>query len=140
VLDSAVSGTVAGGLLRALKSGPRAAVPGAITVGTICTLLQLGYNEVGIQRLKFISRGQNSEAVSRSTVMPQAKIDAEASEDTAEQPSPWKEKVLSIMGVRKVSEEEYLERLKVQRKHHLIRIQQLEQKLEEERKTKEGGE
>ncbi|KAF9447262.1 hypothetical protein P691DRAFT_654045, partial [Macrolepiota fuliginosa MF-IS2] len=114
VLDSAVSGAATGALLRGWKSGPRAVLPGAITVGTVCTLLQLGYNEFGIQRLKYVSRQHTSETDPQTTPIPQTII-------------------LSLMGVRKVSEDEYLARLRLQREHYLLKIKELERKVEEEK-------
>lgn len=160
MLDSAVSGAATGGLLRGWKctcipmslfvglkaesrciAGPKAALPGAITVGAICTLLQLGYNEFGVQRLQYISRQHAPEAGSHLNAIPQTGVNTKALESaSAEQPLSWKAKILSLMGVRRMSEEEYLERLKLQRDSHLMRIRELERKLEEEKKAKENVE
>lgn len=118
-------------------AGPKAVLPGAITVGVIATLLQLGYNEIGVQRLKYISRQHTAEPEPRSVVVASTPATYQEAPETTliEDPRSWKARILSLMGVRKMSEEEYLKRLKLQREHHLVRIKELEQKLEEERKA-----
>jgi len=45
-----------------------------------------------------------------------------------------KTRVLSLLGVQRLTEDEYLQRLKIQRDHYLLQIAKLEQKLEEEEK------
>ncbi|KAJ3567719.1 hypothetical protein NP233_g6179 [Leucocoprinus birnbaumii] len=141
LLDTALSGVTVGGIVRGLRSGPKAAVSGAITVGVAATLLQLGYNEVQVQRLKMISR-RRSMTPSPVSAEPQPVFTPAASEPVApleQESTSWKAKALSILGVKRLSEDEYLERLKLQREHHLLRIAELERKLEEEEREKENG-
>lgn len=144
VLDSALSGMAAGGLLRGLRSGPKAAVSGAITVGAAATLLQLGFNEFTVQRLKLISRQRSPEGGIISTT-PQSGLTLRSplaieqgptpggSPTPEQEPTSWKTKALSLLGIKKLSEDEYLQRLKLQRENHLLRIAELERKLEEEK-------
>lgn len=121
-LDTGISGVLAGGILRGWKSGPRAVLPGALTAGAICTGLQLAYNELGILRLKYISRHANH---SHSTPPPTPTV------------VPMLERILISFGMQPISDEEYLRKLKNTRDKHLKRIEQLEQQLEAEKTTEQ---
>ncbi|KAH0583535.1 hypothetical protein H2248_009162 [Termitomyces sp. 'cryptogamus'] len=120
-LDSGLSGAIAGGVLRGWKSGPRAILPGMLTIGAVCTLLQLAYNEATVSRLRYISG---------------LKVKAPANEAPAA-PAPRSktasERFLTLIGVHQVTEEEYLEKMKATRDRHLRRIAELEQQLATEK-------
>jgi hypothetical protein len=92
----------------------------SVYVGAVCMLLQLGYNELGVQRLKYLSR---------SNSMPTSTLPTSVSSNNS---SSWKVKALGLIGVRHLSDEEYLERLKLQREQYIKRIKELEKKREEE--------
>lgn len=103
----------------------------------MCTLLQWCFNEFDIFRIRYVST--NPAAPSQHTI--HGSVDAgqsllaELSTPAAMQPtsvesptshSPM-DRILSMLGVR-VSDEKYLERLKMERESHLRRIAELEGK------------
>ncbi|GLB34659.1 hypothetical protein LshimejAT787_0202240 [Lyophyllum shimeji] len=120
-LDSGLSGALTGGVLRGWKSGRKAVVPGALTVGALCTLLQLAYNEAGVIRLRYIS-GLNEPARATSSTSPSKSLG---------------ERFLGLFGVRQVTDEQYLVKLKATRDAHLTRIAELEQQLATEKQKAE---
>ncbi|KAF9469369.1 hypothetical protein BDZ94DRAFT_1182175 [Collybia nuda] len=126
-LDSGISGFAAGGLLRGWKSGPKAILPGALTAGAICTLLQMAYNELGVTRLKYISRLNKEDPISKidvpsiSTPIPQGGAKS------------FSEKVLTLVGLQPISDDEHLAKMKIKRETYLKRIAELEAQLEVER-------
>ncbi|KAG6820854.1 hypothetical protein H0H93_010681 [Arthromyces matolae] len=122
-LDSGLSGAIAGGVLRGWKSGPRAILPGALSIGAVCTLLQLAYNEATISRLRYISGLQGKNAPEHKT-----------SEATPAKPAL--QRFLNLIGVTQVTEEQYLEKMKVKRDGYLKRIAELEQQLATEEAEK----
>jgi len=112
VPDTVISGTFTGGVLSAWKLGPRRAFPGAITAGLVCGLLHLSMNEVKIQRVKYVSRQQQSLATQPEVV----EVPKE----------PWPQRMLSALGFEKVTDEQYLQKLIKQRDAQLARIEELE--------------
>ncbi|KAG6861542.1 hypothetical protein C0995_015275 [Termitomyces sp. Mi166 len=125
-LDSGLSGAIAGGALRGWKSGPRAILPGMLTIGAVCTLLQLVYNEASVSRLRYISG---------------LKVKAPANEAPATPAIRTKtasERFLTLIGIHQVTEEEYLEKMKATRDSHLRRIAELEQQLAAEKAQEES--
>ncbi|EKM82431.1 hypothetical protein AGABI1DRAFT_124899 [Agaricus bisporus var. burnettii JB137-S8] len=126
LLDSAVSGAITGGILKGIKTGTKGILERSAYVGAVCMFLQLAYNEFGIQRLKYISRSNSMETPTLPTT-------GEPSEDSRS----WKEKALGLIGVRRMSSEEYLERMKLQREQYIKRIKELEREREEERNAAE---
>ncbi|KAF4608603.1 hypothetical protein EYR40_000949 [Pleurotus pulmonarius] len=117
LLDSAVSGALTAGSLRALKTGPKGILSGALAGATVCALLQYGYNEIGVQRLKYITRPQSS----------QSKAAAPVDDNTS-----VFERVLSSLGIDRVPDDKYLIMLKDRREKRLRRIQELEAQIAEE--------
>lgn len=106
-------------------------VPGLTTGALMCTLLQWCFNEFNIFRIRYVSA--NSAAPSQDTI--HGSSDAKQSLSEAMQPtsvesptlhSPM-QRILSMFGQR-VSDEKYLERLKMERDYHLRRIAELEEK------------
>ncbi|KAF9558001.1 hypothetical protein CPC08DRAFT_667974 [Agrocybe pediades] len=124
LLDNGTSGALVAGILRAVRSGGQGVIPGMLVAGTACTILQYGYNEMSIARLKYLSKQR--EDISLPTV-----------EQTG--PSkPWSERLLALVGVRVLSDEEYLEKMKKKRDAYLLQIADLERK-REERTLDEGN-
>lgn len=97
------------------------------------TLLQLGYNEFTVQRLKLIVHQRSSEDAS-APVRSYPRSSSASSEFEEHETMSLKTRVLSLLGVQRLTEDEYLQRLKIQRDHYLLQIAKLEQKLEEEEK------
>ncbi|KIL69998.1 hypothetical protein M378DRAFT_98260 [Amanita muscaria Koide BX008] len=129
LLDSGLSGAATGGILRGWRSGPAAALPGALTVGAACIGLQYAFNEASIARLRYASRqsSKDEEASLTDTRLP---LDHNIA--LLEPPSSFGDKVLGLLGVRKMDEVEYLEKMKKTRDRHLERIAELEKQLEVE--------
>ncbi|KAJ7905684.1 hypothetical protein B0H14DRAFT_2327258, partial [Mycena olivaceomarginata] len=127
LLDSGLSGAATGGILRGLTAGRRTVGPAAITAGMACVLLQAAYNEMDIQRIKYVGRlSQAPETV----VVPVEKPTT---------PSVTA-RLLGLFGAKPLSDEELLAKLRREREKHLKRMQELEQDLEAERKGEQNTE
>lgn len=107
------------------------------TGALLCTLLQLAYNELGVMRLNYISKKLQSpmKTEARSNLSISQPVPAATSETSLSSPSvervPWTDRVFSLFGLQKVSDEEYLARLKRDRDAHLRRIAELEKETEQ---------
>ena len=98
---------------------------GALTVGLLGSCLQLGINEFHVTRMKYIvsTMSQNQKPTpSSSTPI-----------STPEEKSAllW-ERVLSLIGLKQLSDEEYIAQLQRQRAAALARIAELEATIAEE--------
>lgn len=114
--------------LRSLQdhlAGPRAVLPGAMIVGAAATVLQYGYNELRIMRLRYISSLQRSEENRKATGTALNQVTG----------SPF-QSLLKLFGVVPISDEEYLAKLKWSREIYLKRIGELENQIGEESLTK----
>ncbi|KAJ8472715.1 hypothetical protein ONZ45_g16553 [Pleurotus djamor] len=111
LLDSSLSGAITAGGLRGMKSGPRSVLPGAVTGAIICTLLQYTFNEVRVQRLKYLLRPQ---------------FIATNSPSAPEVETPFFDRILANIGMERIPDEKYLRMLKDRREKHLSRIRELE--------------
>jgi len=89
-----------------------------------CTLGQALYNEFGVQRIKFISRRYPIPS------QPSTPIALEPSEPPAPK-RPLLERMISAIGLNKLSDEEYLAQMREERAVYLRRIAELEAQLEE---------
>ncbi|KAF8447907.1 hypothetical protein L210DRAFT_3641771 [Boletus edulis BED1] len=136
LLDSGISGGLSGGILNTWKRGRRGLVPGLTTGALMCTFLQLCFNELNILRIRHVSAnpalppqrtihgsvdtGQGSFAdPSTSAGMQMTQVESSTSH------SPM-DRILSMFGQR-ISDEKYLERLKIERDSYLHRIAELEE-------------
>ncbi|KAJ7685353.1 hypothetical protein DFH06DRAFT_969222, partial [Mycena polygramma] len=115
LLDSGVSGAATGGILRGLMAGRRTVAPAAITAGMVCALLQAAYNELGIQRIKYVSKLPQSAGVPIPEVPPTPSLTS---------------RILGAVGVQLLTDEELLMKLKQGREKHLKKIAELERELE----------
>ncbi|TFK63230.1 hypothetical protein BDN72DRAFT_776151 [Pluteus cervinus] len=125
LLDTSLSGALAGGLIRGWKSGPRAIIPGAIMAASVCSLLQLAYNELGLRRLQYLMHPPQ----------PVVEVPLPQPEVVPTQKS-ISDRIASLLGMQTVSDEQYLMRLKKTRDMHLKRIEELEAQISEENKEK----
>lgn len=127
VPESALSGAFTGAVLNAWKRGPKGAVPGMSTGLIACSLIQMLYNEAGVARVKYVTRRlQNPQDA--PPMLPAAQELSEASDHVPAQPVFGR--ILSMLGFHRMSNEEYLERLKEKRDRYLLRIAELEQEAE----------
>ncbi|KAF8643846.1 hypothetical protein AX16_008863 [Volvariella volvacea WC 439] len=126
IVDTAASGAITGGLFRGWRSGPKAVLPGAITAAAFCALLQVAYNELGIYRINYISKSSERQSRAQAPAKP-----------ASQEGLPWTQRIWSWFGVRKMTDEEYLEKLKRTRDYHLKRIEELEQQVAEENSDKD---
>ncbi|KAF9645296.1 hypothetical protein BDM02DRAFT_3120436 [Thelephora ganbajun] len=120
VPDTTVSGAIAGALLTSWKSGYRRALPGAVTSALFCATLQLIGNELGVQRVKYVSGRQISNQTAQA-------VDNSPSES-------WTQLLFRSIGFQRVAQDEYLSRLKRERDAYLARIAELEKQIEEEKR------
>ncbi|KAH9843206.1 uncharacterized protein C8Q71DRAFT_240181 [Rhodofomes roseus] len=127
VPDTAASGAFTGGVLNAWKRGRPGIVPGMVTAGLVCTMVQLLYNELGVARIKYVSRKlQASQAPTPASAPPQHPPDHDF-----EPPRSVSERIFSMLGWHKVSDDDYLAKLKLKREMYLRRIAELEQEKQE---------
>ncbi|KAI0807751.1 hypothetical protein C8Q74DRAFT_86471 [Fomes fomentarius] len=123
--DSAVSGAFTGGIVNAWQYGPTRLWAGARTGAIICTILQWGFNEFGIMRVKFVSRKLQESRPQRDTPI------SSPTESTGETRLSILDRLMSVVGFRKLSDDEYLRVLKKQRDEALDRIAVLEEERRE---------
>ncbi|KZT71305.1 hypothetical protein DAEQUDRAFT_666338 [Daedalea quercina L-15889] len=128
VPDTAASGAFTGGVLNAWKQGRPGIIPGMVTAGLVCTTLQLLYNELGIARIRYVSRKLQVQQAPQTHPSPQSSPSVSHLE--SEPTQSLTERIFSVFGWRKVSDEEYLEKLKFKRDFYLRRIAQLEEERE----------
>ena len=83
---------------------------------------QFGYNELQVARIRFISK--ELEAQNQPPV-PQSATDE----------SPWGYRMLSLIGVHRVSNEEYMARMIKTRDGYLEQIRELEEQIEKDSKS-----
>ena len=156
--DTMISGALTGSVLNAWKrtlytitstrvrlicilhlGGRAGVIPGAATTSVMCTLLQLAYNELGVLRLKFISKKMQA---AREEDVQKRLVESPASQTVVNPeplvltapPKPIAERIFGWFGFQRVSDDDFLERLKLEREVHLRRIAELE-KDQEDRKT-----
>lgn len=111
-------------------AGPRAILPGALTAGAFCTMLQIAYNELGVARLRYISRLNKESSLPAPTPAPEPHISSPISQEAAKS---FSEKILMTLGLQPVSDEEYLAKMKKTREMYMKRITELEAQLEIEK-------
>ena len=90
-----------------------------------CSLGQVLYNEMGVQRLKFVSRRYPIPSQLPSTISGPA--------EPSVPKEPLLDRVIHAIGINRLSEEEYLAQMKERRAEHLRRIEKLEAQLEKDR-------
>ncbi|KAF9063814.1 hypothetical protein BDP27DRAFT_1426470 [Rhodocollybia butyracea] len=123
LLDSGVSGLITGGILRGFTGGIRTIAPGAVSGGVLCTLLQYMFNESRILRLEYLVHQKNNPEPKPSTTS-----------NTPQNEAPkWAERLLQAIGIKSLSDAEYLASLKKQRETHLKRIAELEDEIKREK-------
>lgn len=111
-------------------AGRRAIIPGALVATFGCAAIQLGYNQIGLLRLSYLLR-QNQAPTQSTTPAP--------APTPNNSPTILQRLGTAIFGLKPVTDEEYLEKLKRTRDHHLKRIQELEAQVAEEKRQKEGN-
>ncbi|KDQ60767.1 hypothetical protein JAAARDRAFT_561401 [Jaapia argillacea MUCL 33604] len=163
VVDTGLSGAITGGLLNSIKRGRGGVMAGFTTGALLCTLLQFGWNEVGVMRLKYISRNLPTSAaslprhqISSSEFLPSTSSntpDSTSNRDISypnddlsspvtipERERSWAERMLDALHFKKVSDQEYADILKRKRDGFLVQIAELEKQVEDEnRKKNEEG-
>lgn len=89
-----------------------------------CTLGQALYNDLCVQRIKFISRRYHIPS------QPSTPIALEPSEPPVPE-RPLLERMISAIGLNRLSDEDYLAQMREERAAYLRRIAELEAQLEE---------
>jgi hypothetical protein len=116
-------------ILFLFPAGPKAILPGALTASALCTLLQLAYNELGVSRLRYISRLKEESSMPKtpaSSTTHSPIISSEASKS-------FSARILTTLGLQPLSDQEYLDKMKMTRETYLKRIAILEEQLEKEK-------
>lgn len=159
LLDSGISGALAGGILNTWKrrflwsrrvsispryvGGRSRLVPGLSTGALMCTLLQWASNEIDIMRIGYVSKNPVSPQPMtigvKETIGP-PRIGASlpplphSTPVKTSEVNTLRDRVFSFFG-RRVSDEDYLRRLRLQRDSYLHRIAELEKELHGEQKS-----
>lgn len=131
ILDSSISGALAGSILNTWKRGRSGTIPGLATGAVMCGLFQWAFNEFDILRITHVSRVVHTQPV---PVTPAAPVPTYLPVAAPEPPRTLTDRIFAVFGHR-ISDEEYLNRVKAQRDHHLRRIEQLERERDEKRET-----
>lgn len=105
-----------------IVDGYRGALPGFVLGAVGCTMAQLLVNELEVTRLKFVSR--KLKASSSSSTPTLAPIQVEPTEP--QNVPPFLDRIASLFGLQRISNEEYLMKLKKERDVALTRIAVLE--------------
>ncbi|KAG1754418.1 hypothetical protein EDB19DRAFT_1892422 [Suillus lakei] len=136
VPDSSISGALAGGVLNTWKRGRSGTVPGLATGAVMCGLLQWAFNEFDILRITHVSRVTHTLPVPATPAAPVPTEPHHPSLPVAapEPPRSLADRIFAMFGHR-ISDKEYLDRVKAQRDNHLRRIEQLERERDEKRET-----
>lgn len=108
--------------MHTLQAGRRTVVSGAVTASAVSIVLQYTCNELGIAKLRYISKSQEENKSSEL--------------QNGRQEYSVFQQVLKVVGLAPVSDEEYLAKLKKTREVHLKRMAVLEKQVEEEKSTK----
>ena len=87
-----------------------------------CAVGQLLYNELGVQRVKFVSRTSPA-----TSPRPSPSV-SEITEPVHKE--PLFDRIIHAIGFKKVPDEEYLAKMKEERATHLQRIAELEAELQ----------
>ncbi|KAG1877770.1 hypothetical protein DFJ58DRAFT_6125 [Suillus subalutaceus] len=132
VLDSSISGALAGSILNTWKRGRSGTVPGLVTGATMCGLFQWAFNEFDILRITHVSKVVHTQPVPAIPAAPVATYSLPVA--APEPPKSFTDRIFAMFG-RRISDEEYLNRVKAQRDNHLRRIEQLERERDEKRET-----
>ncbi|VDB82905.1 unnamed protein product [Peniophora sp. CBMAI 1063] len=104
--EVALSGALTGGLFGWRRyTLARGTLPGALVGAAFCSLAQISLNEVGVQRLKYISRERN-----RASGPP-----SEPALAPSKPKRPLLMRFMNWLGVKQVTPEEYLEKLRAER-------------------------
>ena len=110
-------------------AGRHTIVSGAVTASTVCIVLQYACNELGIVRLRYVSKSQeeNKSMITQpSSKLQNGKQGYESSGSVFQQ-------LLKVVGLVPVSDEEYIAKLKRTREVYLKRMVELEKQVEEEK-------
>lgn len=123
-LDCALSGGFTGGVWNTWRRGPHGALTGMVFGSVFCAVGQLLYNELGVQRVKFVSRTSLVASLRRPLPSAPAITELPVSKE------PLFDRMIHAIGFKKVSDEQYLAQMKKERATHLQRITELEAKLQ----------
>src|SRR6266852_1145126 len=106
--------------------GTRGTFAGMVFGSVFCTLGQVLYNEMGVQRLKFISRRYAipSQPPTPSTISGLA--------EPSVPKKPLLDRMIHAIGINRLSDEEYLAQMREKRTACLRRIEKLEAQLKED--------
>ncbi|KAI5822153.1 hypothetical protein K523DRAFT_367217 [Schizophyllum commune Tattone D] len=128
LIESGLSGALTGGLLRGIRSGPPAAVSGALILGTLTTSLQYAFNAV-----------RASPPPSSSASIPTSSYDPTSPVSSNTSPAPktpthrLTDALLALFGVYPITLEEQIASLKRKRDAHVRKIREIEERLGLER-------
>ena len=115
-----------------LQAGRHTIVSGAVTASTVCIVLQYACNEIGIAKLRYVSKSQEE----NKSLITQPSSKLQNGKQVYEPSGSVFQQLLKLVGLVPVSDEEYLTRLKRTREVYLKRMVELEKQVEEEKNTK----
>ena len=141
-LDSTLSGGVTGGIWNTwrracpsncswptgldvlFKGGTCGALTGMMFGSVFCAVGQLLYNELGVQRVKYVSRTGPA-----ASLRPPSPISSEVTELPVPKETFF-DRMIHAIGLKRISDEQYLAQLREQRAAYLRKIAELEAKVQ----------
>ncbi|KAI0320118.1 hypothetical protein OF83DRAFT_665481 [Amylostereum chailletii] len=114
VPDSFSAGGITGSVLDGWRRGPRGILSGSLIGALGCAILQFSFNEVEVQRVKYVSRRLRAASTPSEPTTP------------PEPQEPLGRRILGMLGMNHLSDQEYLETMKREREVYLRRIAELE--------------
>ena len=115
-----------------LQAGRHTIVSGTVTASTVCIVLQYACNEIGIAKLRYVSKSQEE----NKSLITQPSSKLQNGKQVYEPSGSVFQQLLKVVGLFPVSDEEYLAKLKRTRDVYLKRMAELEKQIEEEKNTK----
>ena len=108
------------------SGGIRGTFTGMMFGTVFCTLGQMLFNELGVQRIKFISRRYPIPSQPPTPTVPELAVSPIIKQ-------PLLDRMIHAIGINRLSDEEYLTQMREERAAHLRRIAKLEAQLEEDK-------
>ena len=115
-----------------LQAGRHTIVSGTVTASTVCIVLQYACNEIGIAKLRYVSKSQEE----NKSLITQPSSKLQNGKQVYEPSGSVFQQLLKLVGLVPVSDEEYLTKLKRTQEVYLKRMVELEKQVEEEKNTK----
>ncbi|KAL1721057.1 hypothetical protein EV715DRAFT_288602 [Schizophyllum commune] len=127
LIESGVSGALTGGLLRGIRSGPPAAVSGALILGTLTTSLQYAFNAVRARPPPSSSTSASLSYADPTQLSTQSATPTQSTGKTTTH--RLTDTLLALFGIYPITLDEQIASLKRKRDAHVRKIREIEDRL-----------